>query len=77
MPFHLTFAGLDGQDAIQSTDVKTNVPIDESNFAKHAQTQTKNRLQGWWSMGASAPHSRLDSRRVGRGLIRDSGITTA
>jgi photosynthetic reaction center cytochrome c subunit len=40
MPFHLTFAWLDGRDAIQLTDIKTNVPIDDSNFARHAQTQT-------------------------------------
>ena len=32
MPFHLTFAWLDGRDAIQLSEIKTNVPIDESNF---------------------------------------------
>jgi hypothetical protein len=32
MPFRLTFAWLDGRDAIQLTDIKTNVPIDEKIF---------------------------------------------
>lgn len=36
MPFRLTFAWLDGRDAIQLTEVKTNVPIDEAVFGKPA-----------------------------------------
>jgi photosynthetic reaction center cytochrome c subunit len=34
MPFHLTFAWLDGRDALQLTDIKTNVPIDEAQFGR-------------------------------------------
>jgi hypothetical protein len=34
MPFHLTFAWLDGRDAIQIKDIQTNVPIDESKFGR-------------------------------------------
>jgi photosynthetic reaction center cytochrome c subunit len=36
MPFHLTFAWLDGRDAIQLSDIKTNVPIDEAKFGRPA-----------------------------------------
>lgn len=32
MPFHITFAWLDGRDAIQLSEVKINVPIDEAKF---------------------------------------------
>jgi hypothetical protein len=34
MPFHMTFAWLDGRDAIQLTDIQTNVPVDESKFGR-------------------------------------------
>jgi photosynthetic reaction center cytochrome c subunit len=34
MPFHLTFAWLDGRDAIQVSDIKTNVAIDEARFGR-------------------------------------------
>lgn len=34
MPFHLTFAWLDGRDAIQLSDVQTNVPIDPAKFER-------------------------------------------
>ena len=34
MPFHLTFAWLDGRDAIQLSEVKTNVPVDAAKFGK-------------------------------------------
>jgi hypothetical protein len=34
MPFRIMFAWLDGRDAIQLTDVKTNVPIDEAKFGR-------------------------------------------
>lgn len=34
MPFHLTFAWLDGRDAIQINKVETNVAIDAKNFMK-------------------------------------------
>lgn len=33
MPFRLIFAWMDGRDAIQLSEVQTNVPIDEANFA--------------------------------------------
>jgi hypothetical protein len=39
MPFHLTFAWLDGRDAIQLTDIKTNVPIDEAKFGRPVQSK--------------------------------------
>lgn len=34
MPFHLTFAWLDGRDAIQLDSIEANVAIDESNFGR-------------------------------------------
>lgn len=34
MPFRFTFAWLDGRDAIQLNEIKTNVPIDEAKFGK-------------------------------------------
>ncbi len=34
IPFHMTFAWLDGRDAIQLNDVKVNVPIDAARFGK-------------------------------------------
>jgi hypothetical protein len=34
MPFHMTFAWLDGRDAIQLNEVKTNVSIDANKFGK-------------------------------------------
>ena len=34
MPYHLTFAWLDGRDAIQLNKVETNVPIDAAVFGK-------------------------------------------
>jgi hypothetical protein len=40
MPFHLTFAWLDGRDAIQLSEVKTNLPIDEKMFGRPAPTPT-------------------------------------
>ena len=36
MPFHITFAWLNGRDAIHLSEVKTNVPIDPSVFGKPA-----------------------------------------
>jgi hypothetical protein len=36
MPFHMTFAWLDGRDAIQLTDIQINVPIDEAKFGRPA-----------------------------------------
>jgi photosynthetic reaction center cytochrome c subunit len=35
MPFHLTFAWLDGRDAIQLSEIQTNVPIDDAKFGRH------------------------------------------
>jgi hypothetical protein len=35
-PFQYTFAWLDGKDSFKLTDVKTNVPIDDSKFSKPA-----------------------------------------
>jgi len=32
MPFRMLFAWLDGRDAIQLSEVQTNVPIDASHF---------------------------------------------
>jgi photosynthetic reaction center cytochrome c subunit len=34
MPFHMTFAWLDGRDAIQLSDIQTNVPIDDAKFGR-------------------------------------------
>jgi hypothetical protein len=34
MPFHLTFAWLDGRDAIQLTEIQTNVPIEDAKFGR-------------------------------------------
>jgi hypothetical protein len=39
MPFHMTFAWLDGRDAIQLTDIQTNVPIDEAKFGRPVQSR--------------------------------------
>ena len=36
IPYHLTFAWLDGRDAISLNDVKINVPVDEASFGKPA-----------------------------------------
>ena len=37
MPFHMTFAWLDGRDAIQLNDIQTNVPIEDEKFGRHVQ----------------------------------------
>jgi hypothetical protein len=34
MPFRLLFAWLDGRDAIQLSEIKTNVPIDPAKFSQ-------------------------------------------
>lgn len=34
LPFHLTFAWLDGRDAIQLSEIQTNVPIDDAKFGR-------------------------------------------
>jgi photosynthetic reaction center cytochrome c subunit len=36
LPFHMIFAWLGGRDAIQLTDVQTNVPIDAAKFGRPA-----------------------------------------
>jgi photosynthetic reaction center cytochrome c subunit len=41
MPFHMTFAWLDGRDAIQLTDIQTNVPIDEAKFGRPVNSKGK------------------------------------
>lgn len=41
MPFHLTFAWLDGRDAIKLDKVQLNVPIDEANFGRPAASKGK------------------------------------
>jgi photosynthetic reaction center cytochrome c subunit len=41
MPFHLTFAWLDGRDAIQLSEIQTNVPIDEAKFGRPVQSKGK------------------------------------
>jgi photosynthetic reaction center cytochrome c subunit len=38
-PFRMTFAWLDGRDAIQLTDVRTNVPIDAARFSRPTAAQ--------------------------------------
>jgi photosynthetic reaction center cytochrome c subunit len=40
MPFHMTFAWLNGRDAIDLNEVRTNVPIDPAVFGKPATAQT-------------------------------------
>jgi photosynthetic reaction center cytochrome c subunit len=41
IPFRLTFAWLDGRDAIQLSDVQTNVPIDASKFDRPASPKAR------------------------------------
>jgi photosynthetic reaction center cytochrome c subunit len=41
MPFHMTFAWLDGRDALQLKDVQVNVPIDEAKFGRPAPQRAK------------------------------------
>ncbi len=41
MPFHMTFAWLDGRDAIQLTEIKTNVSIDEAEFGRPVHSHPK------------------------------------
>jgi hypothetical protein len=41
IPHRLTFAWLDGRDAIQITEVRTNVPIDDSKFGTPEQAKAK------------------------------------
>ena len=36
LPFHITYAWLDGRDSIVLNDIRTNVPVDEGKFAKPA-----------------------------------------
>lgn len=38
MPFHITFAWLDGRDAIQLSDIQTNVAIDDAKFGRPVQS---------------------------------------
>jgi hypothetical protein len=38
MPFRILFGWLDGRDAIQLSEVKTNVPIDEAKFGRQPTT---------------------------------------
>jgi photosynthetic reaction center cytochrome c subunit len=42
MPFHMTFAWLDGRDAIHLTEVQPNVPIDEKWFGRPAPQKPRN-----------------------------------
>ena len=41
MPFRLTFAWLDGRDAIQIGELKTNVPIDDAKFGRPVNSKKK------------------------------------
>ena len=41
MPFRITFAWLDGRDAFQLNEVKTNVPINEANFDEPASSSAR------------------------------------
>jgi hypothetical protein len=34
MPFHMTFAWLDGRDAIQLSEIQVNAPIDDAKFGR-------------------------------------------
>jgi len=36
LPFHITFAWLDGRDSIVLNEIKTNVPVDDAKFGKPA-----------------------------------------
>jgi len=36
LPFHITYAWLDGRDSIVLNDIKTNVPVDEAKFGRPA-----------------------------------------
>jgi len=38
MPFHMTFAWLDGRDAILLSEIQTNVPIDDAKFGRPVQS---------------------------------------
>jgi photosynthetic reaction center cytochrome c subunit len=42
MPFHMTFAWLDGRDAVQLSEVQTNVPIDAKWFGRPAPQKPRN-----------------------------------
>ncbi|HTS74722.1 MAG TPA: photosynthetic reaction center cytochrome c subunit family protein [Bryobacteraceae bacterium] len=41
MPFRITFAWLDGRDALQLDQIQTNVPIDEAKFGKPVSSKEK------------------------------------
>jgi photosynthetic reaction center cytochrome c subunit len=41
LPFHITYAWLDGRDSIVLNDIKTNVSIDEAKFGKPAPLKTR------------------------------------
>jgi hypothetical protein len=41
MPFHLTFAWLDGRNSIQLSEIQTNVPIDASKFGRPVQSRVQ------------------------------------
>jgi hypothetical protein len=41
MPFHMTFAWLDGRDAIQLNEIQTNLAIDAANFERPAASKGK------------------------------------
>ena len=36
LPFRITFTWLDGRDSIVWNEIKTNVPVDETKFGRHA-----------------------------------------
>ena len=41
LPFRMTFAWLDGRDAIQLNEVRTNVPIDAARFGRPAPAKAR------------------------------------
>jgi hypothetical protein len=41
LPFSMTFAWVDGRDAIQLNEIQTNVPIDEAKFGRPAPLNSK------------------------------------
>ena len=36
LPFHITYAWLDGRDSIVLNEIRTNVPVDDAKFGKPA-----------------------------------------
>ena len=68
MPFHMTFAWLDGRDAIQLSEVQTNVPIDAKWFGRPAQQEGG--TQRWGARRPDVgPATRQGMKSAGAGRI--------